>query len=299
VAVALFGADASTNLAVLPAEVNVHGLLDAGVATEGATDPLAGLAGLLVVRDDPTMRLPGAASALASIGTIVAIDNVLSGTAKLANVVIAEARAYGSAGSYTQGDFRVQRLAPAVQREGESVLCFEALRQLGGALGLDLPHDADGAMGEIVKVNPAYQPAWDLIVGEGIRLEIGGSGTGTMVPVAPPSAGSGMRLISSRDLYTALDAAAIRHPEAERLHRYDHIQVSEEDAGRLGISDEDPLEVTDGTVTISAPASVTERVPAGSVFISSLLQGGAASGFYRGDAIPTVRVGVVVEAGRA
>ena len=56
VAIALFGDAASENLVVLPAEVNIHGLLDQGVGANGAGNPLEGLAGLLVVRDDPTMH---------------------------------------------------------------------------------------------------------------------------------------------------------------------------------------------------------------------------------------------------
>ena len=89
--------------------------MDVGVSTAGAENPVEGLSALLVIRDDPTMRLAWANEALGNIGTIVAIDNVLSGTAKRANVVIAEGRAYASAGTYTQGDHRIQKLTPAVR----------------------------------------------------------------------------------------------------------------------------------------------------------------------------------------
>ncbi len=294
-AVALFGAEASNSLAVLPPEVNVHGLLDAGVAADGSANPLEGLAGLLVVRDDPTMRLPGAAEALAGIGTIVAIDNVLSGTAKQASVVIAEGRAYASEGTYTQGDFRVQRLAPAIRPEGDAGTLFAALAALGAALDVKLPATPDAALGEIAKANQAYQPAHDLIVGEGVRLDVRGSGKGAALPVATlPATGSGLRLITGRDLYTALDAAALRHPEAEKLHRYDRIQVSEQDASRLGVADGAEIEISDGTNTIRALATVTERVPEGCVYVSSLLQGGAVAAFFASGTIPLVRVGAAV-----
>jgi hypothetical protein len=114
-AVALWGERASENVIELPAAVNVHGLLDVGVGIDGGADPLEGLSGLLVVRDDPTVRLPGAAEALAGIGAIVVIDDILHETAKRATVVIADGRAYGTSGTYTQGDFRVQRLQHAVR----------------------------------------------------------------------------------------------------------------------------------------------------------------------------------------
>jgi predicted molibdopterin-dependent oxidoreductase YjgC len=297
VAVALFGAEASEHLVHLPPEVNVHGLLDMGVGTEGGGDPLAGLAGLLVFRTDPTMRLPRAAEAFAGIGTIVVVDGVMHETAKLASVVIAEGGAYAGEGTFTQGDFRVQRLSPAVRPEGDAVRGFEALRALGEALGISLPETPAEALGEIARANPAYQPAYDLLVGEGIRIDIQGSGQGRMVPVAPPAArGDGLRVITGRDLFTALDAAALRHPEAERLHRYDRFQFGEEDAARLGIRDGDEVELTDGTTFIRAPATVTERVPEGSVFVSSLLQGGIVTRFFARAGVPSVRPVVAVPA---
>jgi formate dehydrogenase major subunit len=294
-AVAVFGNAAADHLLVLPPEVNVHGLLDMGVAAEGSANPLDGLAGLLVVRDDPTMRLPGAVEALAKIETVVVLDNVLHETAKKATVVIAEGRAYASRGTYTQGDFRVQRLSPAVRPEGDAVPCYDALRRLAAALDVEAPADADTALAAIAKEHPEYGPAADLLIGEGVRLNVTPGGMARMAPAEPvPAASDGLRVIAGRDLYTALDAAALRHPEAEKLHRYDRIQVSEEDAARLSVHTGDDFEITDGTHTIRALATVTDRVPEGSVFVSSLLQGGAVAQFFTGSGIPTVRAGIPV-----
>ncbi len=296
-AVALHGGAASDHLVVAPPEVNAHGLLDAGVAVEGSADPLAGLSGLLVVRDDPTMRLPDAAAALDRMRAIVVIDNVAHETAKRATVALAEGRAYASRGTYTQGDFRVQRLEPAILPEGEAVPCFAALSALAEALGVDVPADPESALAAIACETPAYQPAADLIVGEGVRLDVAPSGRGEMVPVADAAvSGEGLRLITGRDQYTAADAAALRHPEAERLHRYDRFQLSEEDAERLGVADGDEVELGDGERTLRAPVTITDRVPEGAVYVSSLLRGGAVVGFFRGEALPAVRAGVPVPA---
>jgi formylmethanofuran dehydrogenase subunit D len=172
----------------------------------------------------------------------------------------------------------------------------EALHALGAALGLELPSSSEAILGEIAKANPEYQPAHDLIIGEGVRLKMRGSGKGTIVPVDAVPAGEGIRVITGRDLYTAEDAAMLRHPDAEKLHRYDRIQVNEEDAERLRIKDFDELEVSDGRVTIRAKANVDERVPAGHVYISSLLQGGAVVEMYRDPGVPVVRVGTLVPA---
>ena len=296
IAVALFGNDASDHLVVLPPEVNINGLLDMGVAAEGGDNPLAGLAGLLVVRDDPTLRLPGAAEALAGIETVIVIDNVLHETARRATVVIADGGVYATAGTYTQADFRVQRLSSAIRPEGEAVIAIDALVALADQLGLTVPRNADQALGEIAKANPAYQPAYDLIVGEGVRLSVAPTGKGTIVPVPAATAASGIRVITGRDLYTSADAAAVRSPEAEKLHRYDHIQVSEQDTERLGIKNETEIEISDGTHSIRAKATVTDRVPEGAVYVSSLLQGGAIVSFYATAGVPAVKVGALVPA---
>jgi len=289
VAVALFGERASEGLIVLPPEVNAYGLQDQGVAVAGEAHPVDGLAGLLVIRDDPAMRFAGGPEALAAIGTVVVLDNVMSQTTKAAAVVLAEGRAYASEGTYTQGDFRVQRLSPAIRPEGEAQPLFDVLRALGAELGVALPATPDAALGEISKANPEYEPAWNLLVGQGVRLAVEAGKKGTLVPVEPLTTPSRSgHLITARDLYTASDAAALLHPEADRLHRYDHIQVSEEDADSLGIEEGDLVAVSAGSNTISAPASVTERVPRGAVFVSSLLQGGAVNRFFANGSLPAV-----------
>jgi predicted molibdopterin-dependent oxidoreductase YjgC len=297
-AVALFGDLASEHLVVLPPAVNTNGLLDVGVMVSGDANPLEGLTGLLVLREDPTMHIPGAADALAKLDALVVIDSVESEAAKVASVIIADARAYASTGTYTQGDFRVQRLSPAIELEGDAVPVFEALGALAGALNVTVPRSPDEALGAIARQLPAYEPAWDMLVGEGVRLSVAGSGQGRVVPVAAQSAmGDGLQIVSSRDLYTASDAASLRHPEAEKLHRYDRFQVSEEDAARLDINDGDEMEITDGTTTVRAPVTVTERVAEGSIFVSSLLQGGIVSQFLAADGtLPRVKAGVLTPA---
>ncbi|MEX2081083.1 MAG: molybdopterin dinucleotide binding domain-containing protein, partial [Dehalococcoidia bacterium] len=206
-------------------------------------------------------------------------------------------RTYASQGTYTTGDFRAQVLEAAVKPEGEAVPMFAALGALAEALGVTVPANPDAALGELAKANPEYLAAWDLIVGEGVKLAVQGSGRGTIVPVDEVRvAGDGLRVITSRDLYTSADAAALRHPEAEKLHRYDRIQVSEGDATRLGISTEDEVEVSAGWTTIRARATVTDRVPEGAVYVSSLLQGGAVAALFANGGMATVRLGALVPA---
>jgi predicted molibdopterin-dependent oxidoreductase YjgC len=295
VAVAVAGDDASNTLVVLPSEVNVHGLLDQGVASRGGSNPLEGLTGLLVIGEDPSMRLPQAS--LDSIGTVVALDSVLHPTAKSAEVVIAVGDAYSSTGTYTQGDFRVQRLAYAIAPTGDAVPLFEGLSALATALGVDVPDSPDAALVATSETNQEYQPAADLIIGESVRLDVEASGKAAIVPLPSPwQPAEGLTVITGRDQYTATDAAALRHPEAEKLHRYDRFQFSEEDGQRLGLSTGDTVELSDGTQTLQARITVTDRVPEGAVYVSSLLQGGAVAQFFAATAHPAVKVAAAVTA---
>ncbi len=295
-AIALCGERASERLVVLPPEANAHGLLDLGLA---ANEPdWSGLAGVLVFRDDPTLIAPAAATALRPECTVVVIDGVLHETAKAASVVIAEGRAYAAEGTYTAADFRVQRLAPAVRPEGEAVRGFDALRAVAEALDVAVPATPEEALLRIAEERRDYIPAADLIVGEGIRLDVPRAPKATAIPLAgPPTAAAGaLRLISSRDLYTALDAAALRHPEAEKLHRYDRVRLAPAEMARLAVREGDIVEVSDGLVTVTAPVAPDERVPEGAVYLSSLMAGGVAAAFFAASPVPTVRVGAPVTA---
>jgi formylmethanofuran dehydrogenase subunit D len=174
---------------------------------------------------------------------------------------------------------------------------FAILKALADALDVEAPASPAAALDAMAASNPIYQPAADLLVGEGVKLTIAPTGKGTAAAVAAAAVdGDGIRVIASRDLYTAEDAAALRHPEAERLHRYDRIQVSEADATRLSIRDGDEIELSSGSWTLRAPATVTERLPAGAVFVSSLMQGGAVAKLFTGASLPTVKVGALTPA---
>ena len=293
IAIALHGDAASEHLVVLPADVNSNGLADMGVGTDEDELSLAGLSALLTVRDDPTMRGPAAAAAVASIPTVIAIDSVLSQVAKGAGVVLAEGGAYSATGTYTLADFRIQRLAKAVMPEGDALPLYEVLSRLAGELGVEPPSSPDLALEHIARERPVYWGAADLIIGEGVRLNVSGSGQGTAVPVAAIVPAGPLSVIASRDLYTAADAAALRHPEADKLHRYDRIQVSEAVASARGLATGDRARMSSGGASIEAPITVCDRVPDSAIYVSALLQGGAVAPFYASSSVPAVQLEAV------
>ena len=293
IAVRLFGEKASDHLIVAPPEVNIHGILDMGVTQTSVVDQIDQLAGLVVIRDDPSMRIPQwSANHFQNLEALVVIDNVMHPTAKLADVVIAEGRAYSGSGTYTQGDFRAQKLSPAIATQGDAVTCYSALSRLATALGLVVPGTPEDALQQIASDHPQYLEAANLLIGDGIRLNIPSSGTGKYIPLHPReilAAPNKLRVVTGRDQYTATDAAALRHPEAEKLHRYDQFQISEEDGEALDLTSGDEIEVTAGEITLRASVTVTDRVAEGCIYISSLLQGGAVIEFFT-EEVPEVSI---------
>ena len=67
--------------------------------------------------------------------------------------------------------------------------------------------------------------------------------------------------------------------------------MSEEDAERLGLKTGDEVAIGAGTASVRAHITVTERVREGTVYASSLLQGGAIAALFGGRSIPAVTIG--------
>jgi predicted molibdopterin-dependent oxidoreductase YjgC len=293
IAVQLFGKNASEHLVVAPPEVNIHGILDMGVAQNDIFDEIDKFTGLLVIRDDPNMRIPEwSSNHFQNLDALVVIDNVMHTTAKLADVVIAEGRSYAGSGTYTQGDFRTQKLSPAIATQGDSVTCYSAVSQLATSLGLTVPNTPEKALQQISLEHTQYQDAADLLIGDGVRLNIPASGIGNYIPLKLKTASASpnnLIVITGRDQYTASDAASLKHPEAEKLHRYDRFQISEEDGETLELTNGDIVEISAGSTTLRAPLTITDRVPQGCIYISSLFQGGVVAGLFS-EEVPTVSI---------
>ena len=81
-------------------------------------------------------------------------------------------------------------------------------------------------------------------------------------------------LMTGRTLYTSIEATAIHKPDADKLHREEFVEVSVEDAERLGIADGDEVTLATDQGEMRIRAQVTDLVPAGSVFVPLLYNGG-------------------------
>jgi anaerobic selenocysteine-containing dehydrogenase len=81
-------------------------------------------------------------------------------------------------------------------------------------------------------------------------------------------------LTTARTLYTSLEGASIRSPEADKLHREEFIELNPGDAAARGIGQNRPVVVSNGNEELTLSAALTDAVAAGSAFLPLYYDGG-------------------------
>jgi predicted molibdopterin-dependent oxidoreductase YjgC len=258
---------------------------------EGAQDVAGMLAGgvkaLVVVGDNPLMLLPdrdAIEATLKGLDALIVIDSLRTETAELADVVFADLPSYGKDGSFTSADRRIGRRMRAEAPTGDQRDALETLGALAEALkaGLgkdfELSTDADTLTDEIAANVAGYAGATLAAVESGRTRALRGTpGAASVQPVAlspAPSSKGRLLLTTSRTLYTSLEGASIRSEEADKLHREEFLEINPADAAALGIGQNRPVIVTNGSHELTLSAALTDAVAAGSVFLPLLYDGG-------------------------
>ncbi len=366
---------APASLYVLPPEINVTGLRDLGVAPDmlpgyhplddgeyrtaleaawGAHVPAepgmsftqmmeaarsGRLKALIVAGDNPLLTAPdkeGVRAALEALDLLVVIDSIMTDTAELAGVVLADVDVYGKAGTYTPADRRVLRRNAATRPVGDARPALATLAELGTRLAaargvrVAFPSTPKLVMNEIAAAVPLYAGnRYDLMLRhERQRLfdgavpaaplrqliQIGDLTDQTPGPVerverwvaahlpgaAEVGAGTndalGLALMIGRGQFTSREAAALHKRDADKLHREEYVDVSVQDAERLGLTDgeEVTLESEHGRMRIKA--RVTDMVPEGAVWVPLLYDGGAVTALLGPEDGPAGAVRVQVRA---
>jgi len=270
-----------------PAErgLNLRGMLDA--AREGS------LKALVVLGDDPIMRCPdsaGVREALERLDLLVVIDSIMTETAKLATIVLPDVDVYGKDGTYTPADRRILRRVKATEATGEARPAWATLLALGTTLAERAGSGAtftlagpSEVMDEMAGLLPLYAHARypELVLGDRPDSFDG------FVPAkpsleAPERAGEppalqngSLLLLTGRSLYTSYEAAALHKTDADKLFREDKLELNRSDGERLGLQDGDWIRLQGERGRIEGPASLTETVAQGTVFVSALYGGGA------------------------
>lgn len=308
-AIALAGpADAPASLHVLPPESNSVGLRDLRVAPgEDGLDVTGMLAAaregslkaLIVARDNPVLLHPDRAATLAALDNLdalVVIDEVASETVQRATHVLPDVSAFNKDGHITNADRQILRLRTATDEQRNA-------RRLGTWLRLlaeQLPATAtpttteDGEPGEPIPAPAQPQNVRDartalaeldsrysVLAAPGAtqsRMPVNGAATQRFLSVGETGSSNGdgsLTLLSGRDLYTDRLSAARGDLNADLLHRSEGVQINPADAASLGIEDGSNVSLSGQGAQIVLAAEITEDVPAGAVWASSLAQGGA------------------------
>jgi len=304
-AVVCVGDAASSTLHVLPVAANSVGIRDMGARPgEGGKDIEAMLSGgvkaLVVIGDNPMMLMPdrdAVEAALKGLDSLIVIDSLRTETAELADVVFADLPSYGKDGSFVSADRRVGRLMRAEAATGDQRDALEVLGELARTLksslnkDFDLATSADSLTGEIAAQIEGYKDATVASVASGrTRVLRGSPSAAQMQPVSltdVPAEHGRLLLTTSRTLYTSLEGASIRSEEADKLHREEFLEINPADAAALGIGQNRPVIVTNGSHELELSAALTDAVAAGSVFLPLLYEGGLVNRLLPAGGAPT------------
>jgi NADH-quinone oxidoreductase subunit G len=292
----------------LPAGANGRGLREAGVlpnarpgyaeaarpgrdAAQIAAAAAAGdVTALYLLQSDPVRDLPDRATwqaAMHHASLVVAHASILTeGLRQHANVIFPGESYAEKEGTVVHPDGRLQRLRVAIAHPGEVRATWSVLAEVSKRCGLDQDVlSSPMVFAQLAAAVPFYEGiTLEEIGGRGVRwptreqaaalpdgdLEAPreGAGDGALAPAAP-AAGSerSLRLGTYRPFWAAPEvelSPALRWAIARQ-----QLELSPQDARRLGIEHGQQVSVAQNGTRLSATAAVRSGVPAGSAFLAS------------------------------
>jgi predicted molibdopterin-dependent oxidoreductase YjgC len=257
------------------------------------------LKALVVMNDNPVMLAPGRARVrrlLESLDFLAVIDSLATDTANAAHVLLADISPWAKEGTTTSGDRRVLRLHPATAPQGDAQQGWRILSDLGARLAERLNpgeiriryQSAAEIMDEMSEVIPLYAHATYREMDSGSQQEIDGLGPTkaerqSVPAIATPENGRFFRLTASRGLYTSYEGAAIHSPDADRLHREEHVALNPAHAVSLGIAEGDRVVLRNDRGELRVKAHFTNAVAPGAAHVPLYLEGGAVGELFDGE----------------
>ena len=308
--------EAASSLHYLPADANVIGVSDMGVApgNGGRSFPeiVAGIrAGeihaLVLHRDNPLLSAPGAtetAAALEALDALVVIDSVRSTASEHATSILAEAPFHATRGSTTNAARRIAQNRHGVPPRRDERDAISIIAALAAGLGTPLEGDVVAVANEIASNVEGYVP-WAAIQSGRTRalVEAAPAAEGDSAPrsnarlqPAPsaPAAREGLALMTGRSLFTSWDGASTRSEEADKLHREEVVTINPVDAEAAGIRGGDTVVLATGDAELRLGVRLDDGIGPGWVYVPQYYDGGAVLRLLplegTGAAMPSVRV---------
>ena len=249
-----------------------------------------------IVGENPMLSDPDAShvkEALSKPDFLVVQDIFLTKTAELADIVLPAASFAEKDGTFTNTERRVQRVRKAIEPPGEARTDRAIISQVAqrmGARGFDFENTAQ-IMDEIASVTPSYGGICHPRLEEcGLQWpcphkEHPGTpvlhcdeftcGRGRFVPLVQkipaelPDDEYPLVLTTGRSLYQYHTGTMTRRSEGLNMFKgEEEAEISPEDAEGLGISDGDYVKVISRRGQVTARATVTEKSPVGTVFMT-------------------------------
>jgi predicted molibdopterin-dependent oxidoreductase YjgC len=305
-AILLRGSEAPRCLQVLHIESNTNGVRDMGalpgengLGIDAMLD--GGVKAMVIVGDNPMMHARArdrVEQGLQGLECLVVIDSLQTDTVALADVAFADLTGLSKAGTHTSADRRLVRLSRAEAPIGDQRDCLETLAGLAAALaerlGLQFvtPNDAASVLREAAESVPGYAAGR---FRSGVTRALGDAPSqAELQPVSPPTvpvSNGRLLLTTGRTLYTSREAASLHSPEADKLHREEFLELNPADAAALGVGQNRPVVVTNGTHELTLSAALTDAVAPGSAFLPLYYDGGLVNALLAADGSPaTIRV---------
>ncbi len=243
-----------------------------------------------VLQSDP--RSEHVARCLSALELLVVQELFLTETARLAHLVLPAAGSLEQAGTFTNGERRMQRVRPAVAPPGEAKPDWQAIVEVARALGSAWRYAGPAeVMDEVAQVAPRLfgGVSYDRLDGDGLQwpcptpdhpgtatVHADGflRGRGQLVCLDPqPNPehevdGFPCLLITGRVLdHYNVGSMTRRTPSAEIVSS-DDLELHPDDAARLGVADGERVTVESRWGRTTVPATVTGRVTPGTCFLA-------------------------------
>ncbi|MFL5830426.1 MAG: NADH-quinone oxidoreductase subunit NuoG [Solirubrobacteraceae bacterium] len=304
----------------IPAGANGRGLREVGVIpnagpgyTSSASDgrgsaeigeAAAGgdLSALYLFQTDPVRDLPDRAlweRAMNSAALVVAHASVLTeGLREHANVIFPAESYAEKEGTVVHPDGRLQRLRIAIAHPGQVRASWSVVAEIAQRVGLDTGVLTSSMVFEqLVDAVPFYAGlTLEEIGGRGVRWPVraefdagpvnGAERTPTPARAAPPTDSNGaLRLGTYRPIWASPEVEI--SPALQYTVARQQLEISPEDASRLGIRSGEEVQVAQNGTSLRARAAVRSGIPTGTVFLATGVAEDSANALTE----PTVEVG--------
>ena len=250
---------------------------------------------LYVMGENPMLSDPDlnhAKEALNRLDLLIVQDIFFSETAQLAHVVLPAACFAEKDGTFSNTERRVQRVRKAVEAPGQAKVDWEIIAQLSSKMGYPMNYaDAEDIMKEINALTPSYAGiTYDRIEKVGIQWPCPNATHPGTKYLHQGKFSRGLGLLSAIEFKPPAEVPDAEYPfvmtTGRVLYQYHTgtmsrlskgitercpeslVEINPKDAKTLGVANGQFVKVTSRRGTLQAKSNVTERVPAGTIFMN-------------------------------